>query len=349
MNKSSSIRLSRPTVTLLSVVAAGILVLPVVMLTRRKQVADSSIVPETLSAKLRLREEVSRARSIMEKICFLRGGWVYLRDVPSGKDSKLVEGVSPNLAPTGESVVFISVKENEDIMNRMFPPPGRLRILNLQTNEVRDFSALRETRVGDSIWSNDGTRIAAWARGPETTGPYIAILNTKTGELEKKIIQDWNEITHDEGMYLDSWTPNDQSLLFHTLGGLYEVSIADGLVQKLPVDDIFRLGEISSATQFSFSSDRRRLLFDRMISTPEEPPTSIISILDLTTKTVRRVTPKTVNGMSPVWLPSNRDILFTRTELVNDQWRPSICKIAVDGSGLSVVISDADYPSYSSR
>jgi hypothetical protein len=138
-------------------------------------------------------------------------------------------------------------------------------------------------------------------------------------------------------------------MLFHTLSGLYEVSIADGSIQRLPFDDLFKSGQISSASRFSFSSDPRYLLFDKMIDSPDEPATEVISLFDLRSKTIRRVTPVGIRGRAPVWLPSDQEILFSRVERLNEKWTASRCRIALDGKGLTTLAHDAYSVSYSTR
>jgi hypothetical protein len=67
------------------------------------------------------------------KICFLRNGWVFIKDLATGKETKLVEGGSARLAPTGDSIVFISITEQDPFMASLVAPPGRLRVLTLKT------------------------------------------------------------------------------------------------------------------------------------------------------------------------------------------------------------------------
>jgi Tol biopolymer transport system component len=342
--ENMSIKLSQPKLMCLAVFAAGILVLPIWISAMRKRVGYLSSSAQINSQS---KDGTSRTQSTVEKICFGRGAWIYLANLVSGREERLIEGVSPHLSPTGESVVFISIKENEEIMNRVVPPAGRLRVLDLRTKEIRDFKDLRDSRVGDPIWSNDGTKIAVTIGGSDRKGPSIAVLDSGTGDLKKEI--SGGGIPSDDGIYIDSWTPDDRTLLFHTLSSLYEVHIADALVQKLAVNDLFKLGEISSATRFQFSLDRRYLLFDRIIDTSNEPETEVISLFDFSTKTLLRVTPNGIRGRAPVWLPSNKEILFTRVEWSKDKWRTNICKIALDGTGLITVAYDADFVSYATR
>lgn len=351
MKKLTITKSSRRTLTSLSVVAAALLFLPVFMFTMRKHTSDSIIVPSHLVGNSRSPvEEVSGGNSGMEKICFVRGAWIYVLNLATGKETKLVEGENPQLAPRGQSIVFISVKENEGVRNRVFPPAGRLRLLDVETREIRDFSELRDVHVGDTIWSDDGSRIAFTPAIAYSDQPYIGVLNPVTGQLEKSISTGWDQIPNNNGIYLDAWAPDNQSILFHTVGALYQAQVDNSNVQRIPVKELFESGEDFSGTRFSYSSDGRYLLFNQTINTPEEPQSDIISIFNLTTKTLRRVTPKFVIGRDPIWLPSNREILFGEVKWVdgkNGHLQFNISKIGIDGTGLTTLVTNGGSPSYS--
>src|SRR6266851_5685070 len=348
MKTLSNIRFSRPALTRLTLIAAAALILPTVVLTMRKHDVRSPIAPSQLAGNSPSPKEVSPNRSSLEKICFIRGAWIWMANLATGNERKIAEGGGAQLSPVGDSLVFVSIKEKEnDDLFRWYTPADRLRVLNLSTEEVRDFPTLREGHIGDPLWSNDGTRIAVGVSTPDSKVPSIVILNAATGDIERKFTGGWDFNTY-QGLFMNSWTPGDQSILFHTFGALFELRIDSGVVEKVPIDNLFESLDISSsATHFSFSSDRRYLLFDGMIDTPDEPATEIIYVFDFNNKTLRRVTPKGVHGRSPVWLPTNNEILFTRVECVNDHWRPSICKMGIDGTGLKTLLRDAEYASYS--
>lgn len=348
MKTFSDIEFSRTTLKLLTVLTAGILVSPLVLFIMRKQVAESSLPASMSFVDLPSNGGVRPSNTSVEKICFQRGSWIYLADLVTGKETKLVEGIGSGLAPTGESLAFLSVEENEGITNQILPPTGRLELLNLRTNVVAGFNTLRDSRAVQPIWSNEGTRLAVTLANDESERTGIAVLDPRTAE--------WRKLTAHgdvgtDGMYADSWAPDDQSILFHSLRSLYEVRLDGSPVQKIPVDELFENGAISSASRFSFSSDRRYLLFDSIIDAPDEPATSIISIFDLTTRTLRRILPKTVQGRYPWWLPSKKELLFTRIEWDQDQlrWRHNVSKIDLNGAGLTTLVTDADLVSYSTR
>jgi len=343
MKPFTSIKLSLGRAKVLSVLAVIILVLPVVLMAIRRQ-GSQTLVPNTPFHEP-LRERVTSNLN-RGKLCFLRDQWIYVKDLASGKETKLVEGVSPRLAPTGEYLLFLSITEKDGPLGRLVPPLGRLRLLKLQTMEISTWDSLRQARVRDAEWSSK-SKIALVVVENDRKERAIAMLDPVTGKLEKKITADWGALIGDQGIYLDSWTPGNHSVLFHTLHALYEANFENGLIEKITVDQLFEKGGISSGTKFLLSSDRRYLLFDRMIDTTDEPQTQVISVYDFAARTLRRITPKNIQGSSAVWL--NDQILFTKIDNVEEHLAFSICKINLDGTGLTTVVQNADYVSYAAK
>lgn len=281
------------------------------------------------------------------KICFYRNHWIFLKDLATGKETKLVVGLSPRLAPTGDSVAYLSITEPEQdgIEALLVAPAGRLQVLSLRTMKSRSFESLRESRVSTAVWSSNGK--LAFAR-LENHKRSIAMLNPVTGNIEKSITADWDAVIGPtEPIYLDSWTPGDRSVLFHTLSALYEADFDTGNIRKLAVEDVFRRSEISSASTFLFSPDRKYLLFDHITGTAEDPERELISLYDVAANTHRPLTPKHLNARGPVLVDDQ--LLFTRADYSNSRWVSSICKIGLDGRGLATLIKDADYPSYAPK
>jgi len=332
-------------VRVLIVLAAAILIVPVLIVAVRRERLQQPGSAVTSQSSAPLQKQVASGVS-GAKIAFVRGGWIHLKDLSSQKETKLVQGINPGLAPSGESLLYLSITENDGIAALLVPPAGRLRLLSLRTGESRVFDSLRETIVGGAVWSEDG-KLALTILEKDHKQPAIAFFNPGTGNVEKKITTGWDPLTFAEGIYLDSWVPGTQSVLFHTLTALYEANFDSGLVQKLPVHELFLKGEVSSATRFSLSADQRHLLFDRVIDTAEEPQAGIISFYDFTTKTLQRVTPKNVQARSPVW--ANNEVLFTKVDYAGDHMMFSLCKISVDGTGLTTVVKNADHGTYAAR
>jgi Tol biopolymer transport system component len=241
----------------------------------------------------------------------------------------LVRGAWPDISPDGINVAFVPVNEDG-------AANSQLKVISLISGQVQEFKSLSGYGASKPRWSNDGSRIAF-----ETADNDIGILDPLTG--------DWRNLTtaldlgsSSGGIDFDSWVFGDKSILFHSLHTLYEVGVDGSLMSKRPIDHF----GISSATRFSLSPSRKLLLFDQTIDSEERPLNGVISVLDTSANKLVMVTPDTIEGRTPRWISSDRDILFTCLKRFNNQ-NPGICKIAVDGSNLSTLATSADFASYS--
>ena len=259
-----------------------------------------------------------------------------MKDLATGRETKLVEGQWPDISPDGESIAFMSGEIGDGTK------PLRMKIVSLISHQVRDLSTLSGVKTFSPRWSNDGTRIAFEMIDSDQT--YVGVLNPLTG--------DWKNITKDAdlgpltgGIDLDSWAPKDQGVIFHSLQNLYEVALNSTLISKTPIAHL----NISSSTRFSRSADRKLVLFDSTISTSDRPENEVLAILDVTTGRVETITPKTIEARDPLFLSSEKELLFTCLKRFERPLRPGICTIGVDGKGLTLLISDGDRPSFASQ
>lgn len=186
MNESQRSNDARSPITYIAVLVVSVVGLSLSVYAIRNRSAGSSQTGAQLNENPVSKTSANDVRSGIEKISFVRGGWIYVKDIVGGTETRLIQGLSPQLSPTGETLVFISVKENQGIMDRIFPQAGQLRLMNLKTRQIHDFESLRDSRVGDPIWSNDGTKIAVTVDKGDSKTPSIAVLNS-TGNLEKLI------------------------------------------------------------------------------------------------------------------------------------------------------------------
>jgi hypothetical protein len=84
-------------------------------------------------------------------------------------------------------LVFHAVEDKDQITDRLIPPPGRLRVLDLRTKAISEFDQFRNVRVGVAIWSNGGRRLAIWTARIGQKTPSIVVLNIREGNVEKEI------------------------------------------------------------------------------------------------------------------------------------------------------------------
>jgi hypothetical protein len=294
---------------------------------------------------LRLSNKASSVPPSITKLCFVRGNWIYLRDLASGKESKVIEGKSPSLSPIGDALAFMSPNAGSLLAN-LLPPTdqitGHMKVVNLRTKSSQLSGTFAKVRAYGPQWSGDGRRIAFEVTNDDASRLDIGVVDWPNGE--------WRRITSDlnlgkaEPIYLDSWVPGDKSILFHTLENLYEVGVDGRLLRQTPIENICDRSEVSSNTRFSLSANKRFLLFDRTIA----PEDMYISVFDFDHKKLLRVTPLSVAGTNPVWITSE-EILFTCAEKGEGPLRHDICKIAVDGTALTTVVVDGDYASFAKK
>jgi Tol biopolymer transport system component len=342
--------------TLLGVAALAIL--SVVALTRKTSeglVASSQKVPQLMSRGPKAEMESAS----IKKIIFLRQEyqgqkkvnrtWIYAADLASGKETKLVEGFAPDLSPIGDQVAFTGDK----IGDRTLADPGSqeaadsfcIKVLDLRTNEVRDFSSLNGLHSSHPLWSRSGNQIAFTLYPAGAKRPEIGVLDPLTG--------DWQCLTRNVDfikessptVFLDSWVADDQSILFHTMETVYEVGLDGTLLQEIPTRS---LGISTSNTKLLLSSDKTLLVFNRTDDIGEGPA-EMIYRFDLRTHELVRIGPDTVSGSAPAWLPSKKEILFTCLNIPEKAAYPDICKMAIDGTGLKTLVRNGDFASYSVR
>jgi Tol biopolymer transport system component len=270
------------------------------------------------------------------RIVFSRGDFIYMKDLQSGKQTKLIRAYWGETSPDGSKLLFRLAADEE--LDAPMPP---LQLLELGTGRVQELSSINHLHPLDAYWSNDGTKIAF-------EGPYTAfsLLNPATGEWRTITTAQRLQTDRYESHYtLTSWSPDDKSILIQSLEYLYQVTLDGEVIWKLPISDF----NISSATRFSLSSDKKLLLFDNYQEGGEHHPVNgVVSILEIASGKMRTITPGTIFAREPRWFGSDNKILFTCLERPKGPpFQPHLCTINVDGSGLTRLIDNADNASVS--
>lgn len=276
----------------------------------------------------------------IRKICFTRGEFMFLRELPSGKETKLLRGQSPRISPDGTKVLFMAGQF--DVTKDPWGDSIRTKLLDLTVMKVRELTLPAELHAYNAIWSYDGNRIAF-----ETahSGPGTAFGVFKPATSEWKILTRSTDLasSQEEGPFgLSSWAPGDSSLLIHSLESLYEVSLDGKVILKTAISEL----GIDSETRFSFSADRRYLLFDSTIDTKEHLVNDAVQMLDESTKQLITITPDTIEARRPMWVPTQKAIIFECMKRFDRSHQSGICAIGIDGKGLSVLVDDARQVSY---
>lgn len=324
-------------ITLTVAVGGAVLVLFTTYLARLPRLDSSAGISSPSSPAAALRLKSPRSASRASKLCFTRDDWIYLKDLKTGTETKLVEGAWPELSPDGNSIIFMSGGDTDATTK------GRMRVLDLSSLQVREFNSLADRGILIASWSHDGTRIAVEMVDSAASRLDIGVFDPATGEL-KNLTNKLELGSFEGGIDFDSWVPGDQSVLFHSSENLFEVTVDGTLGSKLPIAQL----EISSRTKFSLSADRKYLLFDTIVDTPERPLNFVVMTLDLATKKLATVTPHTVDATDPRWFPQDKTVLFSCLKRpAHPPYRRGICSIGVDGKDLKVLAQDAQDASFS--
>lgn len=277
------------------------------------------------------------SRDGIRKLVFSRGKHIYLYDASGGGVTKLAEGRFPSISPSGKAVAFL---QDDD-------PRGdesSIRILDLGTGRVSSPKPLVAVRASKQLWSPDGDKLAfqAFVNGKFHVGVYAPA--TDSLKLLSESIQFDNEL----GVFLDSWAADGKSVVAHSLVQVYEFSLEGKKLWSLSFDALKRpemFSSITSGNKFSFSEDKRRLLFDAVNHAPED---MVILVYDLERQSLSRLTPADVSGLAPQWLPSGKSVLFTRVRRESRRLIRDVEKIDLGEAKTTTVIRDAFDPSFSS-
>jgi len=249
-------------------------------------------------------------------MCFSKNDKIYLRDLKAGTTKLILKGDDPHLSPSGKFLAFTTYVKGKDPKN-----PGRtIQVLNLETNQTQGFKSLQGFEAYGAIWSPDETKLALHVLGKENW--QVGILNPVSGELQI-LTQGLPGIK--EG-YFTSWLADSKSIVCTDLQFVYEIELTGNVAQKISVRGWpEKVSGISSATMFSFSSDRRYLLFDS-----EHPYESgSIHIYDVAQNKFTNVTPPKLDSGAPQWLPGAKEIVFLLRQVKKGNPTHDLYKIAL--------------------
>ncbi|PYS68689.1 MAG: hypothetical protein DMF69_19395, partial [Acidobacteria bacterium] len=135
------------------------------------------------------------------------------------------------------------------------------------------------------------------------------------------------------------------SILAQDLDQIYQLNLNGELERKFPVSDVVDdISFVSSGTTYVLSSDGRSLFFDTEQPPGEKRP-PIVWRYDLTTRKRNQISPKTLSSGHPVLLPSGDEIVFTGVSLQRLRSQPGIYRMKTDGTGVQLLVANADFGS----
>jgi Tol biopolymer transport system component len=277
---------------------------------------------------------VQTAPSSISKICFTRGEFIYLKDMKTGLVKRVVKGSYPSLAPDGRTLAF-------SVDNLTGAQPGKeisreIKLIDLESNKVTSFDSLKNFLCYQVTWSPDGSKVAFGLFKDHRWDLAVMDPATRAWHLVTEKLP-----TNAAGYSFNSWTADSQSIIGQDLDNIYQVDLEGKLLKKLAVADVVDdVSYVSSTTRFSMSADGRTLLFDTQ-DQPDDPRLPMIWLYDLEKKTRVRVTPKTLAGYDPQWLPSGDEIIFTG-RAPGRRTMPGIYGIRKDGTRLELLVPNGE-------
>jgi len=289
----------------------------------------------TFSALLLLMTPVVAATG--GRLCFTRGDYVFIQE-PNGRIRRLVKGYEPAISPDGKTVVFVSIKG--DLPNY----DSHVKLIDVQTGNIRGIPTIDALQSLSAVWSSDGRSLAidVVLNGKRE----LATVNLQTGDL--CVIPANLNLSY---VWLNSWGA-DNSIVLNALEYVYQIALDGRILRKLSVNDLFANLDIASSSRFSISPDGKFLLFNGGM-VPDDVGIASIYLYDLTTNRLSRLTPDSLGGLNPQWLPSGKEIIFAG--YVKGRYKPKSCipywgiyKMSLDGTNRTKLVRDGENPSYSS-
>ncbi len=140
---------------------------------------------------------------------------------------------------------------------------------------------------------------------------------------------------------------------------MYTIDVDAGTIGKASYKDIVVNYGVSSATSFTFSPDKKYLLFDADVPSESmeglHEPAGAIFIHTLSSAGTRRVTPPGICGFYPSWYFDGRIIFssFTENDILQRAGFSGIATriytIDITGKNLEALIENASDPSISMK
>lgn len=266
----------------------------------------------------------------LQTLCFARGDDIYLMDMNTGRVRKIVTGDEPNISPNGERIAFV------------FGDNRALKTVDTKSGAIKEFTSLQTVKAKAPQWSPDGSKIAFEYKKDLTW--RVAILDTST--------EQWQDITAsypaEENYFFSSWTTKGQSLVIQDLRSVYEVDVHGKELQRIDIKKLLKGEEnISSLSRFSFSADKKYLLFDTALH-PDQ--SAVIYKLDIKSSALERITAATVDGGEPHWLPTEKEILFRQVTERKGPYIYNLARLSLDKADTpEILVRNASNISYAPR
>jgi dipeptidyl aminopeptidase/acylaminoacyl peptidase len=284
----------------------------------------------------------------VKTICFVRDHFIHLFELSTGRTKKLFAGEGCNISPGGDAIA-VTIDRDEP---KKIGYPTNIKIVDLTTQDTKDLDFISISNKSNPQWSPDGSKLAFELAIDHQI--HVVVLNSSTGE--------WQDVTRDldfldprgnvktEGVSLDSWGPEGNSVICQDMSLIYEIKIDGTVVQKIPIGTVAdpRDVQVLGNMKFSYSPDRKLMAFFSSSELKTDEVNLAIYILDFEIKKLSKITLDTIDASSPIWLPSGNQIMFQRLQKRKDAravW--DICVISIENRNVTTIVKNSSAASYS--
>jgi len=280
-------------------------------------------------------------------IAFQRGDRIWISDIAGENQRFVCTGYDPAISPDGQYIAFTHYEESGDSVNIT-------RSIALCTIPSQDVRILKTIPGGNSfgpVWSPDGDTIA-----------FSSLVNDVWGVcLVGRDDSGYRHLTETLAvqLYSPTWTSRGGYVVCHGDGNIYTVDVTEGIIRKALYKDIVGDYGVTSGTAFTFSLDRRYLLFDADVANESmeglhEPPGAVF-VHDAQSGGTWRVTPRGICSFYPSWYADCTLIFsgFSEDDISPRAGFPGIATriytIDITGKHLTALIENATDPSVSAQ
>lgn len=287
------------------------------------------MIPHLLVVTLAFAFQLTPAKQI-SRVAFNRGEYIFVKDMKTGVEKRLVKGSYPALSPDGATLAFSvdNLEGSDRDMSR------QIKLLDLGTGKITGLPALARYLCYGGVWSPDGSKLAfnimvdkQWEVGISDEAHQLQV---PTKSISKNL-----------GVYLSGWTSDSKTITCHDLDKVYQVDLNGSVVKTVATSEVVDdISFISSATTFLLSGDGRYLLFDTETQ-PGESRMPMLWVYDLQLKKRTRISPARLQASGPQWLGSDDEIVFYGKAPTRGA-RPGAYRMKRDGTQMSLVVANVE-------
>jgi Tol biopolymer transport system component len=287
------------------------------------------MIPLLLALTLAFPVPADQSKSI-SKVCFTRGEYVFVKDMKTGVEKRLVKGSYPAVSPDGTTLAY-----SVDSATPSGDMKREIKLMDLASGKVTSVASLEKYLAYGGAWSPDGSKLAF---------NVLVDKEWEIGVIDVNTLQ-WQAITKQLskslGVYSATWTPDSRTIVCHDLDKIFQVNLNGQVVRTIATSDVVDdISYISSGTTFLLSSDGGYLLFDTETQ-PGETRIPMLWVYDFQLKKRTRISPARLQASSPQWLGSDDEIVFSgRTG--GRATRPGVYRMKRDGTQMGVLVANAD-------